>query len=109
MSNDDVFVEGGSMITQYSQEEARAAGEQARESGVWLNCHAQAPESVKLAVRQRIPVDLPLQLRRRRGDRPAGGAQGVHLPVPRRRHHVGQRVRGRRARLDPAGYLSEAG
>jgi imidazolonepropionase-like amidohydrolase len=51
MSNDDVFVEGGSMITQYSPEEARAAGEQARESGVWLNCHAQAPESIKLAVR----------------------------------------------------------
>ena len=39
MSNDDVFTEGGSMITQYSPEEARAAGEQARESGVWLNCH----------------------------------------------------------------------
>jgi len=51
MSNDDVFVEGGSMSTQYSPEEARAAGEQARESGVWLNCHAQAPESIKLAVR----------------------------------------------------------
>jgi imidazolonepropionase-like amidohydrolase len=51
LSNDDVFVEGGSMITQYSPEEARAAGEQARESGVWLNCHAQAPESIKLAVR----------------------------------------------------------
>jgi len=51
MSNDDVFVEGGSMITQYSPEEAQAAGEQARESGVWLNCHAQAPESIKLAVR----------------------------------------------------------
>ena len=51
MSNDDVFVEGGSMITQYSPEEAQAAGAQARESGVWLNCHAQAPESIKLAVR----------------------------------------------------------
>jgi imidazolonepropionase-like amidohydrolase len=51
MSNDDVFVEGGSMMTQYSPEEAQAAGEQARESGVWLNCHAQAPESIKLAVR----------------------------------------------------------
>jgi imidazolonepropionase-like amidohydrolase len=51
MSNDDVFVEGGSMITQYGPDEARAAGEQARESGVWLNCHAQAPESIKLAVR----------------------------------------------------------
>jgi imidazolonepropionase-like amidohydrolase len=51
MSNDDVFVAGGSMITQYSPAEAQAAGEQARESGVWLNCHAQAPESIKLAVR----------------------------------------------------------
>ena len=51
LSNDDVFIEGGSMITEYSPEEAQAAGEQARESGVWLNCHAQAPESIKLAVR----------------------------------------------------------
>jgi imidazolonepropionase-like amidohydrolase len=51
MSNDDVFFEGGSMVTQYSAEEANAAGEQARESGVWLNCHAQSPESIKLAVR----------------------------------------------------------
>jgi len=51
MSNDDVFVEGGSMVTQYSPAEAQAAGEQARASGVWLNCHAQAPESIKLAVR----------------------------------------------------------
>jgi imidazolonepropionase-like amidohydrolase len=51
LSNDDVFFEGGSMVTQYSQEEAAAAGEQARESGVWLNCHAQNPESIKLAVR----------------------------------------------------------
>ncbi|MFG2946385.1 amidohydrolase family protein [Streptomyces adustus] len=50
MSNDDVFFAGGSMVTQYSAEEARAAGEQARESGVWLNCHAQNPESIKLAV-----------------------------------------------------------
>ncbi len=51
MSNDDVFVAGGSMMTQYSAGEAQAAGEQARASGVWLNCHAQAPESIKLAVR----------------------------------------------------------
>jgi imidazolonepropionase-like amidohydrolase len=51
LSNDDVFFEGGSMVTQYSEEEAAAAGEQARESGVWLNCHAQNPASIKLAVR----------------------------------------------------------
>jgi imidazolonepropionase-like amidohydrolase len=51
LSNDDVFVPGGSQITQYSFQEAQAAGEQARASGVWLNCHAQSAESVKLAVR----------------------------------------------------------
>ena len=51
MSNDDVFFDGGSMVTQYSAAEAAAAGAQARESGVWLNCHAQNPESIKLAVR----------------------------------------------------------
>jgi len=51
LSNDDVFTAGGSMMTQYSDEEAAAAGAQARESGVWLNCHAQSPESIKLAVR----------------------------------------------------------
>ena len=47
----EIFFEGGSMVTQYSPEEAAAAGEQARESGVWLNCHAQNPASIKLAVR----------------------------------------------------------
>jgi imidazolonepropionase-like amidohydrolase len=51
LSNDDVFFDGGSMVTQYTAEEATAAGAQARESGVWLNCHAQNPESIKLAVR----------------------------------------------------------
>ncbi len=51
LSSDDVFTPGGSQITQYTQEEADAAGEQARESGVWLNCHAQSAESVKVAVR----------------------------------------------------------
>jgi imidazolonepropionase-like amidohydrolase len=51
LSNDDVFVEGGSQITQYTLAEAVAAGEQARESGVWLNCHAQSAESVKIAVK----------------------------------------------------------
>ncbi|MEV6342567.1 amidohydrolase family protein [Actinoplanes sp. NPDC051851] len=51
LSNDDVFIPGGSQVTQYSEEEAMAAGEQARESGVWLNCHAQSAESVKIAVK----------------------------------------------------------
>ena len=51
LSNDDVFFPGGSQVTQYTQEEANAAAEQARESGVWLNCHAQSAEAVKLAAR----------------------------------------------------------
>jgi imidazolonepropionase-like amidohydrolase len=51
LSNDDVFVEGGSQITQYTLEEAMAAGAAAREAGVWLNCHAQSAESVKIAVK----------------------------------------------------------
>ena len=51
LSNDDVFVEGGSQITQYTVEEVDAAGDQARQSGVWLAAHCQAAESVKLAVR----------------------------------------------------------
>lgn len=51
VSNDDVFVPGGSMVTQYSAEELNAAGEAARQDGVWLNGHCQSPESVKLAVK----------------------------------------------------------
>jgi imidazolonepropionase-like amidohydrolase len=51
VSNDDVFIPGGSQVTQYSAEELDAAGEAAREVGVWLNGHCQAAESVKLAVR----------------------------------------------------------
>jgi imidazolonepropionase-like amidohydrolase len=50
VSNDDVFAAGGSHMTQYSAEELNAAGEAARETGVWLNGHCQSPESVKLAV-----------------------------------------------------------
>lgn len=51
VSSDDVFMPGGSMLTQYSAEELNAAGEAARTAGVWLNGHCQSPESVKLAVR----------------------------------------------------------
>jgi imidazolonepropionase-like amidohydrolase len=51
LSNDDVFVEGGSQMTQYTGAEAAAARQAAAEAGVFLNCHAQAAESVKIAVR----------------------------------------------------------
>ena len=51
VSNDDVFTPGGSMMTQFDAEEMNAAGEAAREAGVWMNGHCQSPESVKLAVK----------------------------------------------------------
>jgi imidazolonepropionase-like amidohydrolase len=40
----------------YTQEEASAAGDQARESGVWLAAHAQASEAVKMALRANFRV-----------------------------------------------------
>jgi imidazolonepropionase-like amidohydrolase len=51
LSNDDVFVEGGSQMLQYTDEQAAAAHEAAEETGVWLAAHCQASESVKMAVR----------------------------------------------------------
>ncbi len=51
LSNDDVFVEGGSQMLQYTEEQAAAAHEAAQETGVWLAAHCQASESVKMAVR----------------------------------------------------------
>jgi imidazolonepropionase-like amidohydrolase len=50
VSNDDVFIEGGSMMTQFDATELAAAQQAAQETGVWLNGHCQSPESVKLAV-----------------------------------------------------------
>jgi len=38
-------------MTQFDAEELNAAGEAAREAGVWLNGHCQSPQSVKLAVK----------------------------------------------------------
>lgn len=51
MSSDDAFAPGGSQTLMYSEEEAQAIGEAAREAGIWLACHAQAAEAVKRAVR----------------------------------------------------------
>ncbi|GAA2314201.1 amidohydrolase family protein [Streptomyces hawaiiensis] len=50
LSSDDAFVPGGSRQLLYTDEEVKAAGEQARESGVWLACHAHAAGSIKQAV-----------------------------------------------------------
>lgn len=51
LSSDEGFAPGGSQVLMYSEEEAQAIGEAAREHGVWLACHAQAAEAVKRACR----------------------------------------------------------
>jgi imidazolonepropionase-like amidohydrolase len=51
MSSDEGFAPGGAQVLMYSEDEAQAIGEAARETGVWLACHAQAAEAVKRAVR----------------------------------------------------------
>ncbi len=51
MSSDEGFVPGGAQVLMYSEEEAQAIGQAAREAGIWLACHAQAAEAVKRAVR----------------------------------------------------------
>jgi imidazolonepropionase-like amidohydrolase len=51
MSSDEGFAPGGAQVLMYSEEEAQAIGEAAREEGIWLACHAQASEAVKRALR----------------------------------------------------------
>ncbi len=51
MSSDDAFQPGGAQTLMYSEEEAQAVGEAAREAGIWLACHAQGAEAVKRALR----------------------------------------------------------
>jgi imidazolonepropionase-like amidohydrolase len=48
LSSDDGFAPGGGKTLTYTVDEIRAAGEQARESGVWLAAHAQAADAVIL-------------------------------------------------------------
>jgi imidazolonepropionase-like amidohydrolase len=51
LSSDEGFAPGGAQVLMYSEEEAQAIGEAAREEGIWLACHAQASEAVKRALR----------------------------------------------------------
>jgi len=51
LSGESALKPGASMQLLYTPEEVQAAGEQARESKVWLTGHAHAPEAVKLGVR----------------------------------------------------------
>ena len=56
ISGESALKPGASHELLYSEEELRAAGEQARESGVWLTGHAHAVEAVKLGVRNGFRV-----------------------------------------------------
>jgi imidazolonepropionase-like amidohydrolase len=56
LSGEDMLQAGGSQAVLYTEEEMRAAGEQAKESGVWLCAHAQAAEAIKMAVRNGFRV-----------------------------------------------------
>lgn len=56
LSGDDAFTPGGSQVVEYREDEVDAASEQARESGIWLACHAQAAGAVKMAARHGFRV-----------------------------------------------------
>lgn len=56
LSGEDALKPGASQQLLYTQEEANAVGEQARESGVWLAAHAQASEAVKMGLRANFRV-----------------------------------------------------
>ena len=51
LSSDEAFKPNGSQFLTYTEEEVAAIGDEARNCGVWLACHAQAAEAVKLAVK----------------------------------------------------------
>ena len=51
LSGDDAFAEGASQHLTYSEEEVTAAAEAAHAHGIWLSCHAQSAESIKIALR----------------------------------------------------------
>jgi imidazolonepropionase-like amidohydrolase len=56
LSGEDALKPGASQLLMYSEEEVAAAGEAARETGVWLAAHAQANDAVKLALRHGFRV-----------------------------------------------------
>lgn len=56
LSGESALHPGASMVLQYTEDEVRAAGEQARESNVWLTGHAHAAEAVKQGARHGFRV-----------------------------------------------------
>src|SRR5277367_4576540 len=56
LSGESALKPGASMQILYTEEEVRAAGEQARESKVWLTGHAHAAEAIKMGLRNGFRV-----------------------------------------------------
>jgi imidazolonepropionase-like amidohydrolase len=56
LSGESALKPGASMQILYTEDEVRAAAEQARESNVWLSGHAHAAEAVKMGVRHGFRV-----------------------------------------------------
>jgi len=56
LSGESALKPGASMEILYTEEEIRAAGEQARESQVWLTGHAHAAEAIKMGIRHGFRV-----------------------------------------------------
>ncbi len=56
LSGDDNFTPNGSQELAYGEDEVAAAGDEAEKRGIWLACHAQAAEAVKLGVRHGFRV-----------------------------------------------------
>jgi imidazolonepropionase-like amidohydrolase len=56
LSGESALMPGASLQVLYTDDEIRAAGEQARESDVWLTGHAHACEAIKLGLRHGFRV-----------------------------------------------------
>jgi imidazolonepropionase-like amidohydrolase len=56
LSGESALKPGASMEILYTEEEVRAAGEQARESNVWLTGHAHAAAAIKMGLRNGFRV-----------------------------------------------------
>jgi imidazolonepropionase-like amidohydrolase len=56
LSGESALKPGASLQLLYTEEEVRAAGEQARESKVWLTGHAHAAEAIKMGLRNGFRV-----------------------------------------------------
>ena len=56
LTGDNSIVPGTSLTGLYHDAEIRAAGEAARDAGVWLNVHAHSAEAIKMALRHGVRV-----------------------------------------------------